>query len=128
MTVVVTTVYRSQVAPGIVVEKILKYWQPGYHNIVDDNWLAAARYQPLYRVSEYRLLKISIKKDTANVLVRIKYQTGLRQSREDIYTFVLKKTKAGWKAERYYRGFAQEKQAVTSLQDVLQQSPAVHAE
>lgn len=126
--VIAIAVYRSQVAPAIVVEKILKNWRPGYHDMTDGDWLPEADHEPLYRVSEYHVLKTSIQKDTASVLVRVNYQTGHREPQEEIYTFVLKKTRGGWKAWRYYKGFASTKQTAVSLQDILQQSPAAAVE
>jgi len=122
--VIATAIYRSQIAPGLVVERILGYWRPGYHNIVDKDWLPEVDYEPLYRVSEYDVLKIKIRKNSASVLTRVKYQTGHRQARDEIYTFVLRKTRAGWKAERYYKGFGAPQHKATSLQDILQGSSA----
>lgn len=126
--VIATTVYRSRAAPGLVVERILGHWRPGYHNIVDKDWLAKVDYEPLYRVSEYDVLKIKIGRGVANVLVRVKYQTGHREPREEIFTFILRKTSNGWKAERYYKGFGTPRAKPVSLEDILQESPAAPAE
>lgn len=120
--VIITAAYRYQAAPGIVIDRILRYWRPGYHNIVDDDWLPQVDYEPLYRVTDFKVLKIKIQKDTASVLARVKYQTGHREPRDEMCTFVLKKTRSGWKASHYSKGLTFQRKKAASLEEILQES------
>tara|TARA_B100000315_G_scaffold174050_1_gene162503 strand:+ start:3316 stop:3723 length:408 start_codon:yes stop_codon:yes gene_type:complete len=97
--------YRSQRAPTIAVEKILSFWRPGYHNLVGEYWHKDSRYETLYNVRQYKILKSEIRKDQARVITRVNYITGHKLKLENIFTFLLSKSKGKWKAYRYYKGF-----------------------